>query len=74
MKLCTISFSSYFVPLAPLEKEFAMPHYRIYKLSSDNRIVGVPEEVEFDSDRDVITHVKAKLDGLDIEVGTAPAL
>ena len=49
-----------------------MPHYRIYKLSSDNRIVGVPEEVEFNSDRDVITHVKAKLDGLDIEVWDGP--
>lgn len=49
-----------------------MPHYRIYKLSSDNYIVGVPEEVEFDSDRDVIGHAKTKLDGLDIEIWAGP--
>ena len=49
-----------------------MPHYRIYKLSSDNHIVGVPEEVEFDSDRDVIGHAKTKLDGLDIEIWDGP--
>ncbi len=50
-----------------------MPHYRIYKLSSDH-IVGAPEEVEFDSDRDVIGHAKEKLDGLDLEVWEGPRL
>ncbi len=49
-----------------------MPHYRIYKLSSDKYIVGVPEEVEFNSDRDVIGHAKTKLDGLDIEIWDGP--
>jgi hypothetical protein len=49
-----------------------MPHYRIYQLSRENRIVGVPEEAEFDSDEDVIGHAKTKLDGLDIEIWNGP--
>lgn len=45
-----------------------MPAYRIYRLTPDQHIVGVPEVVERDSDQDVIAHAKPKLDGLDIEI------
>jgi hypothetical protein len=48
-----------------------VPHYRIYKLA-DNRIVGVPATVEYDSDRDVTEHAKQILDGQDIEVWDGP--
>jgi hypothetical protein len=49
-----------------------VPSYRIYKLSPENRIVGIPDQVEFASDQDVIADAKAKLDGLDIEVWDGP--
>jgi hypothetical protein len=49
-----------------------MPSYRIYKLSHDNHIVGVPETVEYESDQEAITHAKVKLDGLDVEVWDGP--
>jgi hypothetical protein len=45
-----------------------MVFYRIFKFSPDNHIVGIPEEVEFDTDRDVIEYAETKLDGLDLEV------
>lgn len=45
-----------------------MAHYRIYKLSRDNLIVGRPEEARFESDQDVIEYVKTKMNGQDIEV------
>ena len=47
------------------------PHYRIYKLSN-NRIAGVPDIVECDSDEEVAQHAKSVLDGLDIEVSDGP--
>ena len=40
-----------------------MPAYCIYSMTSDNHIKGVPEQIECDSDREVIAHAKAKLDG-----------
>jgi hypothetical protein len=48
-----------------------MPHYRIYKLA-DNRIVGVPATVEYDSDEAVTEFAKQILDGKDIEVWDGP--
>jgi hypothetical protein len=45
-----------------------MPEYRIYRLTSDNHIAGVSEEVECASDLAVIEHAKGKLNGLDLEV------
>jgi hypothetical protein len=32
--------------------------YRIYKMSHDNHIVGIADEIEFDSDQDAIKHAK----------------
>jgi hypothetical protein len=49
-----------------------VPTYHIYKLSSDNQIVGTSETVDFDSDRDVIAYAKTKMDGLDLEVWDGP--
>jgi hypothetical protein len=49
-----------------------MPSYRIYKLSPENSIVGRPDEVECDSDQDVIARASAKLDGLDLEIWDGP--
>jgi hypothetical protein len=49
-----------------------MPAYCIYSMTSDNHIKGVPEQIECDSDREVIAHAKAKLDGLDLEVWDGP--
>jgi hypothetical protein len=49
-----------------------VPHYRIYRLSSDDHIVGIPDEIECECDQDAIAHAKAKLDGLDIEVWEGP--
>jgi hypothetical protein len=49
-----------------------MPSYRIYSLTSDDRIAGVPEVIEYASDQEVIAHAKAKLDGLDLEVWDGP--
>jgi hypothetical protein len=46
--------------------------YRIYSLTPDERILGIPEVIEYDSDREVIAHAKAKLDGLDLEVWDGP--
>jgi hypothetical protein len=51
-----------------------MGEYRIYKLSSDDHVVGPPDEVKFDSDRDAIEHAKTKLDGLDLEVWDGPRI
>jgi hypothetical protein len=51
-----------------------MPGYRIYKLSPDNHIVGIPEVVEYESDQEVIAHAKEKLDGLDVEVWDGPRI
>ena len=45
-----------------------MVPYRIYKMSPDNHIVGIADEIELDSDQDAIKHAKTKLDGLDLEV------
>jgi hypothetical protein len=39
-----------------------MPSYRIYKLA-DNRIVGVPEIVERETDQAVTEYAKEILDG-----------
>ena len=49
-----------------------MPAYRIYSLTPDEHIAGVPELIECDSDQEVIAHAKAKLDGLDLEVWDGP--
>jgi hypothetical protein len=49
-----------------------MPSYRIYRVTPDDHIEGVPEVIECDSDREVIAHAKAKLDGLDLEVWDGP--
>ena len=49
-----------------------MPAYRIYGVTSDNHIKGIPEVIGYDSDREVIAHAKAKLDGLDLEVWDGP--
>jgi hypothetical protein len=49
-----------------------MPSYRIYSLTPDERIAGVPEVIEYDSDKEAIAHAKAKLDGLDLEVWDGP--
>jgi hypothetical protein len=46
--------------------------YRIYSLTPDERIVGVPEVIEYDSDREV--NAKAKLDGLDPDVWDGPRI
>jgi hypothetical protein len=51
-----------------------MPSYRIYKLSHDNHIFDVPDEIECASDQDAIAHAKAKLNGLDIEVWQGPRM
>jgi hypothetical protein len=51
-----------------------MPAYRIYSLTHDNRIKGVPEIIECESDRDVIAHVKTKLDRLDLEIWDGPRI
>jgi hypothetical protein len=48
-----------------------VPTYRIYKLSSDNQIVGT-SETDFGSDREVIAHAKTQLDGLDLEIWDGP--
>jgi hypothetical protein len=48
-----------------------VPSYRIYKLA-ENRIVGVPAIVEYDSDEDVAEYAKQILDGQDIEVWDGP--
>jgi hypothetical protein len=45
-----------------------MPDYRIFTLSPENRITSVAEEVEYDSDQDVIRYANAKQDGLDLEI------
>ena len=42
---------------------YAMPNYRIYKLSADNHIVGVSEVIECESDSEAITRATKKLDG-----------
>jgi hypothetical protein len=49
-----------------------MPHYRVYKLTPDHRIVGPSEMIECDSDEDVIKRVKENLDGLDLEIWDGP--
>jgi hypothetical protein len=54
--------------------ERAMPHYCIYRLSDDNQIFGRPEVVDCDSDQEVIARVKARLDGVDIEVLDGPRI
>jgi hypothetical protein len=51
-----------------------VPSYRIYALTTDNHIKGVPEQIEFPSDQEVIAHAKAKLDGRDLEVWDGPRL
>ena len=51
-----------------------MVPYRIYKMSPDNRIVGIADEIEFDSDQDAIKHANTKLDGLDLEVWHGPRM
>ena len=56
------------VVLPPEIGAYAMPSYRIYKLSADNHIVGVSEVVECESDQEAITQATKKLDGLDIEI------
>jgi hypothetical protein len=48
-----------------------VPSYRIYKLSN-NRIAGVPDVVEYDTDDEVARYAKSILDGLDIEVWEGP--
>lgn len=48
-----------------------MPSYRIYKLA-ENRIVGVPEIVERETDEAVTAYAKERLDGLDLEVWDGP--
>ena len=42
--------------------------------SPDNHIVGIADEIEFDSDQHAITHAKTKLDGLDLEVWHGPRM
>ena len=49
-----------------------MPDYRIYRLSAENRIVGVSEVVECETDQEAITEAKKKLDGLDVEIWQGP--
>ena len=51
-----------------------MVPYRIYKMSPDNHIVGIADEIELDSDQDAIKHAKTKLDGLDLEVWHGPRM
>jgi hypothetical protein len=43
-------------------------------MSPDNRIVGIADEIEFDSDQDAIKHANTKLDGLDLEVWHGPRM
>jgi hypothetical protein len=45
-----------------------MPYYRIYSVTKDGHIRGVPRAVECDDDRRAIDRAKAILDGLDLEV------
>jgi hypothetical protein len=54
--------------------ERTMPHYSIYRLSIDNQIFGRPEVVDCDSDQEVIARVKARLDGLNVEVWEGPRI
>jgi hypothetical protein len=49
-----------------------MPYYRIYSVTEDGHIRGVPEAVECDDDRGAIDRAKALLDGLDLEVWDGP--
>jgi hypothetical protein len=70
--ICQASVAESSVTLPPEIGAWAMPDYRIYKLSPENRIVGVPETVEYESDQEVIAHTKEKLDGLDVEVWDGP--
>ena len=45
-----------------------MRNYLIYQLSRDNKINGVPEKVQYETDQEAIAHAKKKLGGLDVEI------
>jgi hypothetical protein len=45
-----------------------MPHYRIYALTNDGHIKGVPVAVDYDADREAVEHAKEYLNGSDLEV------
>jgi hypothetical protein len=51
-----------------------VPTYRIFKLSSENRIVGPSIQVDFASDAEVIKHAQSQIDGLDLEIWDGPRL
>jgi hypothetical protein len=46
----------------------AMRNYRIYQVSRDMKINGVPEKVQYETDQEVIAHAKKNLGGLDVEI------
>jgi hypothetical protein len=45
-----------------------MPHYRIYEVGQDNRIVGPPRVITCDNDQEALQRTKSFLDGQDIEL------
>ena len=46
----------------------AMQHYRIYTLAAGNEVVGPPDVIEFETDKEAIIEAMILLDGLDVEV------
>jgi hypothetical protein len=56
------------VALPPATGSAAMPEYRIYAMSKDNRIAGPATEIICDSDDEAITAAKVSMDGLDLEI------
>jgi hypothetical protein len=50
----------------------AMRNYRIYQVSRDMKVNGVPEKVQYETDQEVIAHAKKNLGGLDVEIWEGP--
>jgi hypothetical protein len=50
------------------ERYRTLSHRRIYQLSRDMKINGVPEKVQYETDQEVIAHAKKNLGGLDVEI------
>jgi hypothetical protein len=54
------------------ERYRTLSHRRIYQLSRDMKINGVPEKVQYETDQKVIAHAKKNLGGLDVEIWEGP--
>lgn len=63
-----------FLASSPYESDAAPRNYRFVARSKRNHIVGPPEAIMFQSDRDAIEHGKQRLDAYDIEIWEGPRI